>query len=247
MSTNTIVIFAAFINILVLSIYFAFNRRILIRNSRKKAVNEITTFEIETKTNIRFLFMAASLVLPILIFLGVNSLNEAKESIENRVTNDLQIINAYKDSVNQMHDTLTVVLESFDNVRKEIDSIDNVARRTQNEIVSKQNSINSIESRLSLQTKQISDIKNFVFLSPIIFDEKSLDVIGGKNTIYFKEIKTLSGLPLPNFETAPRVIQVNTDIDVMILNVTTDEIHYDIGGFLSVPDGIHEIQFLIFY
>lgn len=247
MSTNTIILFAAFINILVLVIYFVFNRQLILKNSKKSSHNEISSFEVETKTNIRFLFMASSLVLPILIFLGVNSLNDAKESIEGRVTNDLQVIDSYKDSVSIMNDTLAVVLKSFDKVRKEIDSIDMVAKQTQQEIGNKQSSINAIENRLSLQTKQISDIKNFVFLNPIMFNENSLDKIGGERKLYFKDATTLSGLELPKFESPPRVIQVNTDIDVVVKKVTTEMIQYHIGGYMEVPDSTHEIQFLIFY
>lgn len=222
---------------------FLYNKKVLIRNESKEFF--------ELKYQLQFYVAVFSVLIGVLSFLGYSSYNDIVNKVKDEISKDTesskQEINAKilatqnelskisfenerlretnKEVLNnseKTNDRFYTLYEQFLSMNKDL-------YQSENELQSQINNVKNAEKDLINVKKDISEIKKIDFLNQVYlvtdinFREAKENVNLTLDTVYFKNLKTISGNNLPVFKKSPSLtISPYNGVQLSFKDVTKD-------------------------
>lgn len=202
MNTFSTVLLIIITSLLILDVYFLtkLDKRI---KKKKKIFLDQRYFELKTQINL--IKAVSGIVLFVGTYLGVSTLNEIKESFKN----DFMV---KVDSQKKQVDSLISVVKDY---TKLIDKL---------KIIESQGieNLSDINNEFKIVKNSLERNKNSMKHFPQMFIIKGIKIKNSVTKVYFRDLKTIDGKKLPNFNMPPAVNIQCYNAQAQILDITKD-------------------------
>lgn len=244
-TTFYILLIILIISLIVFLIWniFLYNKKVIIRNESKEFF--------ELKYQLQFYVAVFSVLIGVLTFLGYSSYNEIVNKVKNEISKDTesskQEINSKILTTQNELSKISFENERLREINKEVLnnsektndrfytlyeqflSMNKNLYESENELQSQINNVKNAEKDLTNVKKDISEIKKIDFLNQVYlvtdinFREAKENVNLTLDTVYFKNLKTISGNNLPIFKKSPSLtISPYNGVQLSFKDVTKD-------------------------
>lgn len=206
------------------------------RSFKNEQLNDSKYFELKYKHE--FLVATFSIVIAVIVFVGYDSYKSIKETLKKDVeeqvsatTKKIEIqkeqLNVQKVLTDSLGEKISINSQKVKDFRDVVNVLELQQNQLKNKIKSSRESINDYETSINDLKVKILELKNKNVIKQELYIVKDLTYRGLNQSwdyqkIYFKDLKTISKEPLPNFKEPPILTPfTNSGLVLTIKNVTT--------------------------
>jgi hypothetical protein len=182
----------------------------------------------ELKYNINLLKGLATILIFVVGFLGYGSYNDLSKKVGSDIN---EIVDAQKDSISNLNKEIESFRSSIVAFKKSIDGVVSQKDNVTKELASYQREFSKTKKKLESLDKAISQNTKLYIVESLEFPFNIEDRNTKDCKFYFKEMKTITGIKLPEFEELPSVKVEGSRINLTVTNLTRDYIELSHSNF----------------
>lgn len=197
-----------------------------------KGKNKIKNKELffDLKYRIQLITTVFSIIIAAIAFFGYSSFDKIRSDIDNQIS---ERFDRHKELYEKLQISKDSLILEYQTINDSLCTLKNNNRELNNDFENNKKQLNAIQSKLNrisekeILTSNIYVIKNLTYK----IEKNSSEYRNLETTLYFRNLKTISGNNLPTFKTPPSINIIPIDgSDLESMEITTDYFRIHCGG-----------------